>query len=156
MVLPHVKEGEYKHLERGILGSWKSLKDMKVSSLADIQRDVWRLNRAIDAIFEEYDLLITPAMPIPPFEAKGPVPIKDFSFPLHVVGHLSPFNFSGHPAAVIRFKDDPKLNGAPLGAIQIVGERFKDNLVLEMAYRYEQAIDAFKSWPMLNKEPSKL
>ena len=86
MVLPHLKEGDSKNMERGILGGWDGLKDLKVSSLGNIYRDVWRLNRAIDAIFKEYDLVITPAMPVPPFAAKGPVPVKEFDFPLHVVG----------------------------------------------------------------------
>lgn len=90
-------------------------------------------------------------MPVPPFGAKGPVPVKEFDFPLHVVGFLSPFNLSGHPACVIRFKDDPMHNDAPLGAIQIVGERFRDDLVLEMAYKYEQAVQPFTQWPSVEK-----
>lgn len=146
MILPHLKEGDLQKIERGLTGSWESLKDLKVSSLGDIYSDSWKLNRAIDAIFKEYDLIITPCMPIPPFGAKGPMPVEEFSFPLHAVGFLTPFNFSGHPACVIRFKDNPMHQGAPLGGIQIIGERFQDALVLEMAHRYEKAITAF-TWP---------
>jgi aspartyl-tRNA(Asn)/glutamyl-tRNA(Gln) amidotransferase subunit A len=87
-------------------------------------------------------------MPLEAFSAHGPMPSsiegEKLRNPMHVVGFMTPFNFSGHPAAVLRtgFSTD----GLPLG-IQIVAERHRDDLVLQLCHAYEQAARPFDAWP---------
>ena len=89
------------------------------------------------AFHRDYDLLLTPALPIPAFEAGVEVPPGSgmarwpewtpFSYP---------FNLTGQPAAVVPcgFTAD----GLPVG-LQIVGPRFDDALTLRAARAYEAA-----------------
>jgi len=57
---------------------------------------------------------------------------------------MFPFNFSGHPAAVLRA--GLSAAGYPVG-LQIVGERHQDDLVLQLSYQYEQAYRLLDAWP---------
>jgi len=98
--------------------------------------------------FEEYDLLLTPTLPIEAIDARGPWPThiggKRIKNPLHVVAFTYPFNLSGHPAATVRagFTD----NGLPVG-LQIVARRHRDDLVLQASHAYEQERPWNKVWP---------
>src|SRR5205085_9855541 len=97
-----------------------------------------RLNEWTQGIFEKYDLLLTPTMPIEAFAAEGPIPEAVEGEPLGgwIVAFTAPFNFTGHPAATVRagFTD----SGLPAG-LQIVAERHRDDLVLQAANAFEQA-----------------
>ncbi len=89
------------------------------------------------AFHREYDLLLTPALPIPAFAAGFEVPPGSglarwpewtpFSYP---------FNLTGQPAAVVPCGFTA--GGLPVG-LQIVGQRFADALVLRAARAYEAA-----------------
>jgi len=57
---------------------------------------------------------------------------------------MFPFNFSGHPAAVLRA--GLSAAGYPVG-LQIVGERHQDALILQLAHQYEQAYRPLDAWP---------
>jgi aspartyl-tRNA(Asn)/glutamyl-tRNA(Gln) amidotransferase subunit A len=95
------------------------------------------LGRSMNEFHAEYDLLITPALPIPAFEAGQEVPNPGpgqrwtdwtpFSYP---------FNLTGQPACVVPcgFTDA----GLPVG-LQIVGPRHADPLVMRAAAAFEQA-----------------
>jgi Asp-tRNA(Asn)/Glu-tRNA(Gln) amidotransferase A subunit family amidase len=99
-------------------------------------------------LFERYDLLLTPTMPVEAFDAAGPIPREVDGVPLGggIIAFTAPFNFSGHPAATVRagFTDA----GLPAG-LQIVGERYRDHLVLRAAFAYEQARPWHDRWPDL-------
>jgi aspartyl-tRNA(Asn)/glutamyl-tRNA(Gln) amidotransferase subunit A len=87
---------------------------------------------------ERYDLLLTPQMPIPAF-AVGLVAPPDGSFGDEWIGwspYTYPFNLTQQPAASVPcgFSTD----GLPI-ALQIVGPRRGDHLVLRAAYAFEQA-----------------
>jgi aspartyl-tRNA(Asn)/glutamyl-tRNA(Gln) amidotransferase subunit A len=64
--------------------------------------------------------------------------------PLAFVAFTYPFNLSGHPAASVRagFTDA----GLPAG-LQIVGPRYRDDLVLQASYAYEQERPWNDRWP---------
>jgi aspartyl-tRNA(Asn)/glutamyl-tRNA(Gln) amidotransferase subunit A len=91
-----------------------------------------------------YDLLLTPALPIPAFEAGVEVPAgwprerwtswTPFTYP---------FNMTQQPAASVPcgFAE-----GLPVG-LQIVGPRHADNAVLAAAHAYQQATDWHKRLP---------
>jgi len=98
--------------------------------------------------FGEYDLLLTPTLPIEAIDARGPWPTridgKRIKNPLHVVAFTYPFNLSGHPAATVRagFTD----SGLPVG-LQIVARRHRDDLVLQASHAYELERPWNHLWP---------
>ncbi len=96
----------------------------------------------VHEFFEDFDLLITPTMAIPPFQHP-----KDMSEYPHTVNGVEvgsqgwhpftfPFNLTGQPAATVPcgFTD----NGLPLG-LQIVGRKFEDLLVMQASAAFEEA-----------------
>ena len=101
------------------------------------------LYRHMLSFHERYDLLLTPQMPIPAFEA-GRVTPADGRFGDDWIGwspYTYPFNLTGQPAASVPcgFSSD----GLPL-ALQIVGGPRNDALVLRAARAFEAAMP-FKS-----------
>jgi Asp-tRNA(Asn)/Glu-tRNA(Gln) amidotransferase A subunit family amidase len=105
------------------------------------------LNRWCAALFDEYDLLVTPTVPYDPPPARGPFPETLEGRKLSVVSVASftiPFNLSWHPAASVR-AGFSKAN-LPVG-MQIVGPRHRDDLVLQAAFAFEQARPWTDRWP---------
>lgn len=90
-------------------------------------------------IFTHYDLLLTPTLAVPPFEATlmQPKYIEGQKVsPLAWLHFTYPFNLTGQPAATVPcgWTDD----GLPIG-LQIVGRRFDDLTVLNAAAAFEAA-----------------
>jgi hypothetical protein len=93
---------------------------------------------AANRFHQSYDLLITPSLPIPAFEAGAEVPAGSglqrwpewtpFSYP---------FNLTQQPAASVPCGLTGK--GLPAG-LQIVGPRFAEALVLRAARAFEKAV----------------
>ena len=106
---------------------------------AELNNWLWRL-------FEDYDLLLTPTMPLEAFAAEGPIPEQIEGQRCDMIAFTAPFNFGGHPAATVRagFTD----GGLPVG-LQIVGPRHRDDLVLQASYAYERARPWNDRWPEL-------
>lgn len=104
---------------------------------AELTNWLWRL-------FDRYDLLLTPTMPMEAFAAEGPFPTEVEGQRYNPIAFTAPFNFSGHPAATVRagFTD----SGLPCG-LQIVGPGHRDDLVLQAAFAYEQARPWNDRWP---------
>jgi Asp-tRNA(Asn)/Glu-tRNA(Gln) amidotransferase A subunit family amidase len=94
------------------------------------------LYAAVEAIFDEYDLLVTPTVAVTPFEIGQSNPATVNGQPLrswrHWLCFTFPFNLTGHPAATVPagWTDD----GLPVG-VQVVGPRWADRQVLA-ACRY--------------------
>ena len=94
---------------------------------------------AVHRFFEEWDLLLTPAVSVAAFPAER---LQPEHWPPHpwdwiVWAEFSyPFNFSQNPAASVPcgFTEE----GLPVG-LQIVGRRFADLTVLQAARAFEQA-----------------
>ena len=114
------------------------------------QRKRAELQAVLARIFARHALLLTPTLPTEAFAAAGPFPEtidgEPISSALGAVAFTYPFNFSGHPAASVRagFTDA----GLPAG-LQIVGPRFRDDLVLQASHAYEQARPWNDRWPVL-------
>jgi aspartyl-tRNA(Asn)/glutamyl-tRNA(Gln) amidotransferase subunit A len=111
-------------------------------------RHRYELNQWCKHIFERFDLLLTPTLPTEAFPAKGPMPSEINGKPLHdpmdAVAFTFPFNVSGHPAASVRAGLTDA--GLPAG-LQIVAERYREDLVLQASYAYEQARPWNDKWP---------
>ncbi len=116
----------------------------------EAQRARARFNAWARAIFERYDLLLTPATATAAFAANGPPPAeiegRRLADPLDALVFTYPFNLSGHPAIAVRA--GLNAGGLPCG-IQIVAERHRDDLVLQAAYAYERTRPWDGHWPQL-------
>jgi Asp-tRNA(Asn)/Glu-tRNA(Gln) amidotransferase A subunit family amidase len=98
-------------------------------------------------IFNSFDLIITPTVPIDPVPAKGPFPEETEGrqqVPAGVAVFTVPFNQSGHPAATVRIGLSNA--GLPMG-MQIVGRRYREDLVLQAARAFENERPWHPQWP---------
>ena len=112
---------------------------------AENDRD--EIARRMAAFHQDYDLLLTPALPITAFEVGVEVPPGSgyarwpdwtpFSYP---------FNLTGQPAAVVPCGFTSE--GMPVG-LQIVGPRFADARTLRAAQAYEAACPTARGRPRL-------
>jgi Asp-tRNA(Asn)/Glu-tRNA(Gln) amidotransferase A subunit family amidase len=113
---------------------------IKMSAVDYRKNDVARTEafQSLQDFFQEYDLLITPTLAVPPFEHGiwGPNKVNGEEVG-EIIGWCLTwlFNMTGHPAASVPagFTDD----GLPVG-LQIVGPRFGDDKVLAAAGAYER------------------
>jgi len=124
---------------RTLVHAMENIKDFDLPGLIEANETRTRLNQVLWRLFETYDILLTPSTPTEAFGAKGPPPseIEGDTIPLlWVVAFTYPFNLSGHPAASV--PAGLTRNGLPAG-LQIVGPHHRDDLVLQMAWAYEQA-----------------
>ncbi len=109
------------------------------------------LDAALQALFRDVDLLVTPTVGIPPFPN---APDGDTLGPDQVMGQAVdptlgwaltfPFNLTGHPAASVPagFTDD----GLPVG-LQIIGPRLADEAVVACAGALERVRPWAEAYP---------
>jgi aspartyl-tRNA(Asn)/glutamyl-tRNA(Gln) amidotransferase subunit A len=120
---------------------------LTVAELTAIHQLRARLNRQLAALFETYDLLLTPTMPTDAFAAGGPPPAEIEGQPIPLLGAVAftyPFNLSGHPAASVPAGLTPR--GLPAG-LQIIAPQHRDDRVLQAARAYEQTRPWNDRWP---------
>jgi aspartyl-tRNA(Asn)/glutamyl-tRNA(Gln) amidotransferase subunit A len=91
-----------------------------------------------------FDVLLTPTAPIPAYAAELPGPTNDPATPFEHIAFTLPFNMSEQPAASLNagYTDD----GLPIG-LQIVGARFDDLGVLQVAQAWERLRPTPRPWP---------
>ncbi|MFN4154357.1 MAG: amidase [Paracoccaceae bacterium] len=92
----------------------------------------------VDALLDQYDAFLTPALPsVPPLLTEASDPAKV----LPLTRYLRPFNLSGHPAIVL-----PTLtsDGLPAG-LQIVGRRGADALLCAIARWFCDTVPSFQA-----------
>jgi aspartyl-tRNA(Asn)/glutamyl-tRNA(Gln) amidotransferase subunit A len=135
---------------RAFLANTESAAHMTWQHYGDAYRLRYELNQWVRAIFERFDLLLTPTLPTDAFAADGPPPGEIDGKPLNnlmeALVFTYPFNLSGNPAASVRAGfTDQKL---PCG-LQIVAARHRDDLVLQAAHAYEQVRPWNDRWPAL-------
>lgn len=95
------------------------------------------LGTTMGRFHERYDLLLTPTVPIPAFEAGVEVPSGWHSPDWTSWAQLSyPFNMTQQPAASVPC--GMTVSGLPIG-LQVVGPRHSDSRVLAACAAYEQA-----------------
>ena len=111
------------------------------------------LGRGMGAFHEDYDVLLTPTMPVPAFAAGAQAPD---GWPSDLwtawTPYTYPFNMTQQPALSVpcgRTGDD-----RPIG-LQVVGPRHADALVLRVGQAYESATDWHQAVPTLLRDPDR-
>ena len=87
------------------------------------------------AACQPFDYVLSPVSPVPAFPAEWASPINDPQQPFEHIAFTVPFNMSEQPAASIHCGHTRA--GLPIG-MQIVGRRFDDLGVLQVAHAFEQ------------------
>jgi Asp-tRNA(Asn)/Glu-tRNA(Gln) amidotransferase A subunit family amidase len=96
------------------------------------------------AAMRKFDFLLSPTSPITAYAVNDATPGNDPAKPFEHIGFTAPFNMSEQPACSICAGYDT--DGLPIG-LQIVGHRFDDLGVLQMAHAYETLRPALRPWP---------
>ena len=103
------------------------------------------MRAATVAACQPFDFVLSPVAPMPAFAAELPCPTNDPARPFEHIAYTLPFNMSEQPAASINA--GYTTSGLPIG-LQIVGRRFDDLGVLQLAHAWEQMRPAQRPWPM--------
>jgi aspartyl-tRNA(Asn)/glutamyl-tRNA(Gln) amidotransferase subunit A len=91
-----------------------------------------------------WDCVLSPTAPIAAFAAELAAPTDDPARPFEHIAFTLPFNMSEQPAVSINCGYTG--HGLPIG-LQIVGQRFDDLGVLQLARAWEQLQPAPRPWP---------
>ncbi|MEO6958603.1 MAG: amidase [Burkholderiaceae bacterium] len=123
-------------IEKGLL---QNARDGMKITLVQFQEAVSQRERfgsAINLFFQDFDFLVTPSTATLPFSAGQENPSRvDGSHSLAWACFLYPFNLSQNPAVSV--PAGLSTTGLPVG-IQIVGDRYEDQAVLQLAHRFER------------------
>lgn len=120
-------------LEVGLLEEAERGLSLTLSEYQDAQEARAELTAKMAAFHEEYDLLISPTMPVAPFPVGRNRPDPSYQ---DWTPFTYPFNLTQQPAASLACGLDS--NGLPVG-LQLVGARYKDMTVLSAARVLESA-----------------
>ncbi|MBI4768241.1 MAG: amidase [Deltaproteobacteria bacterium] len=145
--LCHLFEEHEEEFGRSFLAGPKSTRDLTCEQFGQMEVKRAQLNDWCAATFEMVDLLVTPTVPFDPPPAGGPFPEETEGrkqYPAAVASFTVPFNLSWHPAATVRAGLSKA--GLPIG-LQIVGPRFREDLVLQAARAFELEKPWHPGWP---------
>lgn len=92
----------------------------------------------------DWDFILSPTAPVAAFDAELPCPTNDVAQPFEHIAFTLPYNMSDQPAASINCGYTSA--ALPIG-LQIVGRRFDDLGVLEVARAYELCRSLQHTWP---------
>jgi aspartyl-tRNA(Asn)/glutamyl-tRNA(Gln) amidotransferase subunit A len=123
--------------------TWRHIRDITLPKAADVELARRELVTEIAGLFDDIDLLLTPMASIAAFAAEGPMPTDVAGFETHagmsvVLGFLA--SLVNLPA--LSLPAGLTAGGLPVG-LQVIGGRFREDLVLAAAARYE----AGRPWP---------
>ncbi|HVM81763.1 MAG TPA: amidase [Stellaceae bacterium] len=106
--------------------------------------EIMAMRAAAVAASRPFDYVLSPTAPMPAFPAELPCPTNDPARPFEHIGFTVAFNMSEQPAASINC--GYTASGLPIG-LQIVGQRFDDLGVLQMARAWEKLRPPQRPWP---------
>lgn len=100
-----------------------------------------------DNIFNRFDAILSPTTPTAAFNIGEKIndPLKMYMTDVYTV----PVNIAGLPA--ISIPCGFNIEGLPIG-MQLIGKQFSENVLLNIAYAYEQNTDHHKKFPKLECE----
>lgn len=114
-----------------------------------------QLNAALRELFEKYDLLLTPTVPVPAFNiGLNRPPGSGSGDPVTWAQYTYPFNLTGHPAASIPAGFTRE--GLPVG-LQLISAPGRETDILRAAAAFEAARPWNDRWPepTLGSDPDK-
>ncbi len=97
------------------------------------------------AACQPFDYVLSPVSPVPAFAAEWASPLNDPALPFEHIAFTLPYNMSEQPAASINCGYTAA--GLPIG-LQIIGRRFDDLGVLQMAAEFEKLRSPQRAWPL--------
>ena len=103
------------------------------------------LRDAAVAACQPFDFVLSPTSPVPSYAAEWASPTNDPALPFEHIAFTLPHNMSEQPALSINCGFTAA--GLPIG-LQIIGRRFDDLGVLQLAAAWEQLRGPQKPWPM--------
>ncbi len=107
--------------------------------IAEILQERLKFNGALRAVFEEADMLIVPAMPMPVPDLKRMSEYGEDPTVLNsILRFTAPFDFSGSPTLTLPMGIDSA--GMPL-AMQFVGRHVDEELLLRAGHSYQSITD---------------
>jgi aspartyl-tRNA(Asn)/glutamyl-tRNA(Gln) amidotransferase subunit A len=121
---------------------WEALRERTLPWAANVESRRRRLVLDVASIFDDVDLIVTPMSSMPPFRAEGPMPTEiegvavhgGMSVVLAMLANLANLPAISVPAGLV--------DGVPVG-LQVIGPRFREDLVLAAAAHYELR----RPWP---------
>lgn len=145
----HLLTRSVEEFSAGTLAIIEAGRAVTAQSYLDAQERRRSFTQTWTEFFESYDVLLTPAMPLPAFstDVTGPttidgIPVDPFFDDWCVLA--LPANLTGMPACAVPTGFDP--DGLPLG-MQIMGPRWSDGRVLSVAAAWEQLSPWAERWP---------
>ena len=130
-------ESRHAEFDPNLLASAKAGLRYSLQDVVDAQATRRELAIAWNLFFAKYDLLLSPAVAVQPFEVGKNLPDgRDGRANALWSPYTAQFNMSRHPAAVVPC--GVSRQGLPVG-LQIVSGHYKDALVLAAAQRYAEA-----------------
>jgi amidase len=107
--------------------------------LGETYHDRLAFSGALQAVFEEVDLLLVPTMPVPiPSLARMAEYGQDPEVLLRILRFTAPFDFSGSPTITLPAGIDR--NGMPL-SLQLVGRHLSEDLLCQAGHAFQQVTD---------------
>ena len=103
------------------------------------------MRRACGRLFTRVDAVLSPTIPVVSYPAEWASPLNDPTRPFEHIAFTVPWNMSEQPA--LSLNCGFSASGLPIG-LQIVGPRFGDLEVLQLATFYEAQRGPTLNWPM--------
>lgn len=140
---PSLWETRLDELDPLIAPAWTSLSGWTLPAAAAVESARRELVTQVAELFEDIDLLLTPMASVTPFDATGPMPTEIGGVRVHqgmtvVLSFLA--SLANLPAVSV--PAGVSASGLPIG-LQVIGPRFREELVLAAAARLE----ATCPWP---------
>jgi Asp-tRNA(Asn)/Glu-tRNA(Gln) amidotransferase A subunit family amidase len=122
---------------------WRTTPNVTLPKLARVEEERRRIEHQVAELFDDIDVLLTPMAAVPAFAAEGPMPTEicgqathaGMAVPFAMLANLVNVPAISVPAGLTR-------DGLPVG-LQIVAERFREDVCLRLARILEQAAP----WP---------
>ncbi|MBL28718.1 MAG: amidase [Rhodospirillaceae bacterium] len=124
-------------LDPGFAAWAEEASTVSLADFLDAEAERLALGQRMNAFFADWDLLVTPQLPLTAFDAGIEFPEgRGMRRWLDWSPFTYPFNMTGNPAANVPCGFDRA--GLPIG-LQVVGDRFADHLVLRASRAFEDA-----------------
>jgi aspartyl-tRNA(Asn)/glutamyl-tRNA(Gln) amidotransferase subunit A len=142
-IAPELWQHRLDELDPLVRPGWEKARTVTLPKSAAVEHARNHIVARMAAYFAEFDLLLTPMVCIPAFAAEGPMPTTIGGASVHggmSVIHGMLANLANLPA--ISLPAGLTQSGLPVG-LQVIGPRYREDLLLAAAARYEAA----HPWP---------